>query len=147
MRAVIQRVVSANVKINKRVKGKINKGIVVFLGVGQNDSIVNIKKTADKILSLRIFQNDLHKMDYSITDICGDILVISQFTLYANCLKGNRPSFIDSAGKLIATPFFDLFINLLIKKKIPIKTGVFGSDMKINLTNDGPVTIMLEFKK
>jgi len=145
MRAVIQRVVSANVKINKRVKGKINKGIVVFLGVGQNDSIVNIKKTADKILSLRIFQNDLHKMDYSITDICGDILVISQFTLYANCLKGNRPSFTLAADPKHANNIYNEFVNYLKGKTLNVQTGIFGEMMSVELINDGPVTFTLEY--
>ena len=145
MRAVIQRVVSANVKINNQVKGKIDKGIVVFLGVGANDSIDNVKKTANKILSLRIFQNDLKKMDYSITDICGSILVISQFTLYGDCLKGNRPSFVSAADPKHANNIYNEFVNYLKGKSLNVQTGSFGAMMSVELINDGPVTFTLEY--
>lgn len=145
MRAVIQRVVSANVKINNQVKGKIDKGIVVFLGVGANDSIDNVKKTANKILSLRIFQNDLKKMDYSITDICGNILVISQFTLYGDCLKGNRPSFVSAANPKHANNIYNEFVNYLKGKSLNVQTGSFGAMMSVELINDGPATFTLEY--
>ena len=145
MRAVIQRVISANVKINNQVKGKIDKGIVVFLGVGANDSIDNVKKTANKILSLRIFQNDLKKMDYSITDICGSILVISQFTLYGDCLKGNRPSFVSAANPKHANNIYNEFVNYLKGKSLNVQTGSFGAMMSVELINDGPVTFTLEY--
>ena len=145
MRAVIQRVISANVKINNQVKGKIDKGIVVFLGVGANDSIDNVKKTANKILSLRIFQNDLKKMDYSITDICGSILVISQFTLYGDCLKGNRPSFVSAADPKHANNIYNEFVNYLKGKSLNVQTGSFGAMMSVELINDGPVTFTLEY--
>ena len=145
MRAVIQRVISANVKINNQVKGKIDKGIVVFLGVGKNDSIDNVKKTANKILSLRIFQNDLKKMDYSITDICGSILVISQFTLYGDCLKGNRPSFVSAADPKHANNIYNEFVNYLKGKSLNVQTGSFGAMMSVELINDGPVTFTLEY--
>ena len=145
MRVVIQRVISANVKINNQVKGKIDKGIVVFLGVGTNDSIDNVKKTANKILSLRIFQNDLKKMDYSITDICGSILVISQFTLYGDCLKGNRPSFVSAADPKHANNIYNEFVNYLKGKSLNVQTGSFGAMMSVELINDGPATFTLEY--
>ena len=119
----------------------------MFLGIKKSDTKLDAQYLVEKIINLRIFPDDNNKMNKSIYDIGGSILIISQFTLYANCKKGNRPSFINSADKLIATKLYDLFINLLIDKKISVKTGVFGLDMNINLINEGPVTIMLESKK
>ena len=147
MKALIQRVTAASVKIKNKEYCSINEGLCVFLGVKKSDTELDVKYLVEKIINLRIFSDKNDKINKSIYDIRGSILIVSQFTLYANCKKGNRPSFIDSADKLSATQLYDLFVNLLREKKIQIKTGIFGSDMKINLTNDGPVTIMLESEK
>ena len=147
MKALIQRVSAASVKIKNEEYSNINKGLSVFLGIKKSDTELDVKYLVEKIINLRIFSDKNNKMNKSICDIGGSILIVSQFTLYANCKKGNRPSFIDSADKLIATPLYDLFVNLLRKKKIHIETGIFGSDMKINLINEGPVTIILESEK
>jgi len=147
MRALIQRVSKAAVTIKNKENSSINQGLCVFVGITKSDTELDVKYLVEKISALRIFSDKNNKMNKSIYDVKGSILIVSQFTLYANCKKGNRPSFIDSADKLIATPLYDLFVNLLRMQKIPIKTGIFGADMKINLINDGPVTIMLESKK
>ena len=147
MKALIQRVSAASVKIKNKEYSSINEGLCVFLGVKKSDTELDVKYLVEKIINLRIFSDKNDKINKSIYDIRGSILIVSQFTLYANCKKGNRPSFIDSADKLSATPLYDLFVNLLRKKKINIRTGIFGSDMKINLINEGPVTIILESGK
>lgn len=147
MRALIQRVSKATVIIKSKEHSSIKQGLCVFVGFKKSDTVLDVKYLVEKISTLRIFSDKNNKLNKSIYDIGGSMLLVSQFTLYANCKKGNRPSFIDSADKLIATPLYDLFVNLLRNKKIPIKTGIFGEDMKINLINDGPVTIMLESEK
>ena len=147
MRALIQRVSKATVIIKSKEYSSIKQGLCVFVGFKKSDTVLDVKYLVEKISTLRIFSDKNNKLNKSIYDIGGSMLLVSQFTLYANCKKGNRPSFIDSADKLIATPLYDLFVNLLRNKKIPIKTGIFGADMKINLINDGPVTIMLESEK
>ena len=147
MKALIQRVSKAAVIIKNKEHSSINQGLCVLVGIKKSDTKLDVKYLAEKISTLRIFSDKNNKMNKSIYDIGGSILIVSQFTLYANCKKGNRPSFIDSADKLIATPLYDLFVNLLRRQKIQIKTGIFGSDMKINLINDGPVTIMIDSEK
>ena len=147
MKALIQRVSSASVLIDNEEHSNIHEGLCVFLGIKKNDTELDVQYLIDKIVNLRVFADKNNKMNKSIYDTKGSILLVSQFTLYANCQKGNRPSFIDSANKLIATPLYDLFVNLLISKNIKVETGLFGANMKINLINDGPVTIMLESKK
>ena len=147
MRALIQRVSKATVIIKSKEYSSIKQGLCVFVGFKKSDTVLDVKYLVEKISTLRIFSDKNNKLNKSIYDIGGSMLLVSQFTLYANCKKGNRPSFIDSADKLIATPLYDLFVNLLRNKKIPIKTGIFGADMKNNLINDGPVTIMLESEK
>ena len=144
MRAIVQRVAYASVFIEKRLHSTINSGACIFLGVSVDDNEKNVKKLADKISSLRIFPDESNYMNKSIIDIKGDILVVSQFTLYADCKKGNRPSFKDAANKLIAMPLYELFINLLKEKKLKVKSGKFGSDMQIKLENNGPVTLIVE---
>ena len=144
MRIVIQRVSQASVFINKKLYSTINNGMCVFLGIHADDNEENVKKLVDKVSNLRIFQDEFNNMNKSLIDIEGEILVVSQFTLYANCKKGNRPSFQNAANKLIAMPLYDLFINLLKEKKIIVKSGKFGSDMNVKLENNGPVTIILE---
>ena len=144
MKAIVQRVAHASVFVEKKLYSTINSGACVFLGVSTDDNEKNVKKLADKISSLRIFPDESNYMNKSIIDIKGDILVISQFTLYADCKKGNRPSFKDAANKLIAMPLYELFINLLKEKKLKVKSGKFGYDMKVKLENNGPVTLIVE---
>ena len=144
MKIVIQRVSQASVFINKKLYSTINNGMCVFLGIHADDNEENVKKLVYKVSNLRIFQDEFNNMNKSLIDIEGEILVVSQFTLYANCKKGNRPSFQNAANKLIAMPLYDLFINLLKEKKIIVKSGKFGSDMNVKLENNGPVTIILE---
>ena len=116
----------------------------IFLGIKSTDSPETAEQLVDKILKLRIFSDITNKMNQSISDINGQILVVSQFTLYADTTKGNRPSFHDAASKLIASPLYELFINLLKEKNMTVKSGQFGTNMNVELNNSGPVTIMLE---
>lgn len=144
MKALIQRVSDASVYIDCKKHAAITKGMCIFLGIKSTDSPETAEQLVDKILKLRIFSDITNKMNQSISDINGQILVVSQFTLYADTTKGNRPSFHDTASKLIASPLYELFINLLKEKKMIVKSGQFGTNMNVELNNSGPVTIMLE---
>lgn len=147
MRVVIQRVSKASVTIDNNIKAKINYGLLILLGIEADDSTNDIDWLCKKIVQLRIFNDDNDKMNLSIQDIQGEILLISQFTLFASTKKGNRPSFIRSAKPEMAIPLYEKFIatlqNLLPNK---VQTGIFGADMKIELINDGPVTICMDSK-
>ncbi|MFN8297023.1 MAG: D-aminoacyl-tRNA deacylase [Chitinophagales bacterium] len=145
MRAVIQRVTHASVTINEKIKGEIQSGLLVLLGVEETDTEKDIDWLVKKIIQLRIFSDTEGKMNLSVQDINGDILVISQFTLFASTKKGNRPGFTRSAKPDIAIPLYEKFIGETEKqfgKKI--YTGEFGADMKVALINDGPVTIIID---
>lgn len=145
MKVIIQRVSSASVKINDTIKGEINNGYLILLGIAASDSTSEIEWLINKIVNLRIFSDSDGKMNLSLQDINGDVLLISQFTLFASTKKGNRPSFIKSAKPEIAIPLYEQFITLLSNKlNKPIQTGEFGADMKVSLTNDGPVTITID---
>ena len=147
MRAVIQRVSEAAVKINHIIKGQINLGFMILIGVEESDSEEDIKWLSNKIVNLRVFGDEEGKMNKSLNDIEGNILLISQFTLHASCKKGNRPSFIKAAPPSIAIPLYEKMINQLsldLGKKI--ETGTFGADMKVSIINDGPVTITIDTK-
>ena len=144
MKALIQRVSEASVNIESKTYSKVHYGMCIFLGIKKNDTTINVYHLVDKIIKLRIFSDLDGKMNKSIQDISGDILVVSQFTLYADCTGGNRPSFQNSANKLNASPLYELFINLLKEKKINVQSGKFGANMNIKLKNEGPVTLMLE---
>ncbi len=146
MRVVIQRVTQAAVSINEEISGKINNGLLILVGIGQDDHTEDIQWLTQKITNLRIFSDDDGKMNLSILDIKGEILLVSQFTLYASTKKGNRPSFIQSAPPTIAIPLYEQFIQSLKETGIAIQTGQFGADMKVSLTNDGPVTIIIDSK-
>ena len=146
MKAVIQRVSEASVVIQGDQSQTISQGIVVLLGVGINDTSEDVIILADKILSLRIFSKN-NKMDLSVQDISGDLLIISQFTLYADCAKGNRPSFIKAAKPVHAKKIYDEFVNYMHKQSLIIKTGIFGKNMEVSLVNNGPVTFFLDTKK
>ncbi len=148
MRAVIQRVKEASVYIATTRNGAIRHGLLIFIGIEDADTDIDIDWMSNKIVNMRIFNDDAGLMNLSIKDIGGDILLISQFTLYALTKKGNRPSFIQAAKPLIAIPIYEKLIHVLEKqlgKKI--ETGVFGADMQVNLLNDGPVTIVIDSKR
>ena len=144
MKAVIQRVENASVSIDGKLYNTINSGMCIFLGIHINDKKLNVEKLVDKISKLRIFSDEFNYMNKSIVESKGEILVVSQFTLYGDCKKGNRPSFQNAANKLIAMPLYEMFINLLKAKNIIVKSGKFGADMNISLDNKGPVTIIME---
>jgi len=144
MRSVVQRVSRAEVKIGGRAVGQIKKGLLVFLAVHKDDNEEKIAKLAEKIMALRIFSDKEGKMNLSLKEVGGEILVVSQFTLYGDTKKGNRPSFIESAPKEKAIPFYEKFIDYFKKEDIKTETGEFGAMMEVELTNDGPVTIIIE---
>lgn len=147
MRVVIQRTQYASVKIDGTVKGKIDKGFMILLGIEESDTTEDIDWLCKKIVGLRVFDDENGVMNKSIIDVCGDILLISQFTLMASYKKGNRPSYIRAAGHATAIPLYETFCstlsNMLGKE---IQTGEFGADMKVELLNDGPVTICMDTK-
>ena len=146
MRAVVQRVTNADVKIDGRVNGKIDNGLLVLLGVGNGDTEEDMKYIADKIIKLRIFSDENDKMNLSLEDVGGSMLVISQFTLYGDCPHGRRPYFGNAMEPVSANEMYEKFVAYIRKQGIHIETGEFGADMKVSLTNDGPVTIILESK-
>lgn len=147
MRTLIQRVTKASVTIENSIHSEIENGLLILLGIEENDSQEDINWLVKKITQLRIFSDSVGKMNLSVLDINGEILVVSQFTLYASTKKGNRPSFIKSAKPDIAIPLYENFISTLNQNSVQeVKTGVFGADMKVGLTNDGPVTIWLDSK-
>ena len=148
MKLVIQRVIESNLTIDKKIYSSIGYGMVIFIGISVNDNESVLKKIASKVSKLRIFNDEFGKMNKNINDINGEILLVSQFTLYADTKKGNRPSFIMAAKPENAIKIYNSFIKeLQTHTKTKIKTGKFGADMKINLINDGPVTIILENNK
>ena len=146
MKVVIQRCNKASVIVNND-KRSINKGVVVLLGMTHNDQEKDIDYLIKKITNLRIFEDKDNKMNYSVKDINGEILLVSQFTLYANTKEGNRPSFTDSMKYNDAIELYNTFIYKLKETNIPFKTGEFGEDMKVKLENDGPVTIIIDTKE
>ena len=146
MRVVVQRVKHASVTINGTVNGKINNGFLVLLGIQSTDSEQDVDYLVKKVTNLRIFSDENDKMNLSLKDVNGELLIVSQFTLYANCKEGNRPSFVEAAKPDIAIPLYEYFVSEC-KKIIPVvETGIFGADMKVDLLNDGPVTIIMDSK-
>ena len=143
MRVVLQRVSHASCTVDDNVTGKIGEGYLALVGFCQEDTVEIVDKMIQKIIKLRVFSDDEQKMNRSLKDISGSILSISQFTLYANAKKGNRPSFIEAAKPDQAIPLYDYF-NENLAKEVCVETGIFGADMKIELLNDGPVTILLD---
>ena len=146
MRAVVQRVTNADVKIDGRENGKIDNGLLVPLGVGNGDTEEDMKYIADKIIKLRIFSDENDKMNLSLEDVGGSMLVISQFTLYGDCSHGRRPYFGNAMEPVSANEMYEKFVAYIREQGIHTETGEFGADMKVSLTNDGPVTIILESK-
>lgn len=147
MRAVVQRVTSSSVVVDGKVIGNINKGFNVLLGICKDDTVEDLKYIKDKIINLRVFQDENDKMNLSILDVKGEILAISQFTLYGDCRKGRRPNFMEAMGGDEAKELYNKFIELLKESELKIETGEFGADMKVEINNDGPVTILLDSKR
>lgn len=144
MRALIQRVKRASVTVNSEVTGKINNGLLIFLGVGEDDTEKQVQYLVEKCTGLRIFTDEQDKMNLSVKDINGEILVVSQFTLFGDCKKGKRPSFVRAARPETAIPLYESFIAHCKNTGLNVQTGEFGADMQIELINDGPVTIWLD---
>lgn len=148
MRIIIQRAAKASVTIENKIKAKIDKGLLVFLGIEDTDSDDDIEWLCNKIINLRIFEDENHIMNVSAKDANAEILVVSQFTLYASTKKGNRPSYIRASKPEIAIPLYERFclkLEQIFDK--PIQTGTFGADMEVELINDGPVTIIIDSKE
>ena len=147
MRLVIQRVSKASVEIEGKVNGKIDEGFMVLIGITNDDNKEVVEKMADKLINLRIFEDENEKLNLSLMDVKGEILSISQFTLYANCKKGRRPSFLDAAKPDLSKPLYEYFNEYLEKKGVPVETGIFGAMMNVSLINEGPTTIILDSKE
>ena len=144
MKVVVQRVLNASVEVNKQVVGKIDSGLLVFVGFTHNDNISNIKYIVNKIVNLRIFDDSNGVMNLSAKELNKQILAVSQFTLYGDVSKGNRPSYINSLNYEEANKLYDLFVEELRNTSLKVETGIFRSDMNVNLINDGPITIIIE---
>ena len=144
MRIVIQRVLEAKVEVDGICTGRIGKGFLIFLGVGRNDDRQIADRYIDKILKLRIFADDQGKTNLSLQDVGGEVLVVSQFSLYADCRKGNRPDFLRAAGASKAKEMYEYFLGQIKERLGKVESGEFGADMKVSLVNDGPFTVILD---
>lgn len=144
MKALIQRVKKASVTIENELYSEIGSGLLIFLGVTKLDSVENSEKLAQKIVNLRVFEDENEKMNFSIKDVCGEILVVSQFTLCGDCKKGTRPSFDEAAHPDKAVELYEDFVKNLLSFGLSVKTGKFRAMMDVSLINDGPVTFMIE---
>ena len=144
MRALLQRVSRASVTVENEVVGEIGEGLLVLLGIGLEDTEATVKALADKIVQLRIFPDEQGKMNLSLLDIQGEVLVVSQFTLHADVSRGRRPSFTQAAPPSMAIPLYELFKETCKKYALTVESGIFGAYMQIELLNDGPVTIWLD---
>ena len=147
MRAVVQRVTYSSVEVNGDIVGEINKGFNVLLGISKEDTEEDMKYIKDKIINLRVFSDENDKMNLSLLDIKGELLLISQFTLYGDARKGRRPNFMNALGGEEAKKFYDKFIEMMKETGLKVQTGIFGADMKVDIKNDGPVTILLDSSK
>lgn len=144
MKVVVQRVTNSQVEVDNKIVGKIDKGLMLLVGFTENDNQETVKYMVNKVLNLRIFDDENGVMNLSVTDIKGEILSISQFTLYGDARKGNRPSYVNALKGEEATKLYDLFNENLKNSNLKVETGIFGADMKVSLINDGPVTIIIE---
>lgn len=147
MRAVVQKVSSSKVTVDEEVVGQINQGLLVLLGVTHDDTSKDVDYMVDKITNLRIFEDEDGKMNLSLKDVNGEVLAVSQFTLYGDARRGRRPSFSDAARPEIANPLYEEFVEKVRNQGINVGTGKFGAHMMVDLINDGPVTILLESRK
>lgn len=145
MRAVIQRVSEAQVAVDGRTVAKIGQGLVILLGIAPEDTRSQAEALADKLVHLRIFEDEAGKMNRSALDVAGEAIVVSQFTLFADTRKGRRPSFVGAASPEIAEPLVDAFTEMLTVRGLPTQKGVFGAHMAVSLVNDGPVTIVMDY--
>jgi len=145
MRLVIQKVNSSSVKVDNKIVNKIDRGLMILVGFTEGDTLEDINYAVKKVVNLRIFEDDNDIMNLSVLDIKGEILSISQFTLYGDTKKGNRPSYINALGSEKAEPLYKKF-NELLNKEVPTYSGIFGADMKVELINDGPTTIIIDTK-
>lgn len=144
MKIVLQRAASASVSVDGEVCGKIGKGYLLLVGIGKGDTEEDCRRLADKIINLRIFSDENDKINLNISSVNGEMLIVSQFTLYADCRKGNRPNFIQAAEPTEAERLYEYFVSYCVDKYPHVKTGKFGADMKVELINDGPFTVVLE---
>lgn len=144
MKLVIQRVKEANVEVEGNIVGKIDKGFLILVGITHSDTKENADYLVKKVSNLRVFEDENGKMNLSIKDIDGKFLIVSQFTLYADCSGGNRPSFTNAARPEMANELYEYFCDKCVENGIEVKKGIFGANMKVGLVNDGPVTIVLE---
>ena len=144
MKAVIQRVTRASVTVDGELISSIGSGLMILLGVAQGDTQRDAEVLADKIANLRIFTDSQDKMNLSLSDVGGTVIVVSNFTLYADCSHGRRPSFINAARPDVSEPLYEFFCDEMRKNGVDVQTGVFGADMQVNLCNDGPVTLVLD---
>jgi len=147
MRAVVQRVIKGNVEVDGNIVGSIDKGLVVLLGVSEKDTKDDVAYMSDKILNLRVFDDEEGKMNFSLLDIKGELLVVSQFTLLGDCRKGRRPNYMAAAKPELADALYNEVVKLCRAQGIKTETGVFQADMKVNIINDGPVTLILDSEK
>jgi D-tyrosyl-tRNA(Tyr) deacylase len=144
MRAVVQRVARAGVTVGAETTGSIGRGLLVLLGVAPTDKAAEAQWLAEKIVSMRVFNDDDGKMNCGVAEVGGAVLVVSQFTLYGDCRKGRRPSFVGAAAPELAEPLYEAFVNAVRAQGVPTATGRFGAMMQVELVNDGPVTLLIE---
>ena len=144
MRALVQRVSEASVTVNGSVTGKIGTGLLIFLGVKNGDTKVQAEELARRVISLRVFPDEKDKMNRSLVDVCGELLIVPQFTLYGNTKKGNRPSYSEAAKPELAEYLYDYFVDTCRNKAIPVSVGLFQARMEVRLVNQGPVTLMCD---
>jgi len=147
MRAVVQRVKRSHVEVDGKITGQISKGLMVLLGISEDDKTEDIDYMVDKVVNLRIFEDDENKMNLSLLDVGGEILVVSQFTLYGDCRKGRRPSFVRAARPGKAQELYNIFIERLKEKNINVQCGIFQAEMTVYIENDGPVTLIVDSEK
>lgn len=147
MRAVVQRVRSAHVDVEQQTTGAIDHGLMILLGVAEGDGPQDVAYLVDKVVNLRIFEDENGKMNLSLLQVGGEVLAVSQFTLLADCRKGRRPGFSNAASPQVANELYELFVSRLKDNKVNVECGVFQADMQVHLINDGPVTLLLDSRK